>query len=128
MENLRSKTLHKVLIISLKVIPMICALCYLHNTVLSYLGKDLYIFSYLGGMSVLPWLFLLLASIVFKFCAYHRMFLYYILACDGISYYDFFVGIPLEDKGLFQLNMTIACVFLFIILYLYVKHHKKSVG
>jgi hypothetical protein len=97
---------------------MVIAILYLLNTILSYIGIDTVILSLLGGMSILPLIFLYLTSYVFKFCAYHRMFLHYIVVCDIINYIDYYYGIPLSDRSLFALNIIIAGVFLFVILYL----------
>ena len=45
-ENLRSKTLYKAEIVLLKIIPMLLAIVYLSNTIISYFfDLDLIIFS-----------------------------------------------------------------------------------
>lgn len=117
---------HKLLLITLKFIPMITALCYLLNTVLSAFGIYAGFLSHISGMSLLPWIFILISTYVFKFCNYHRMFLYYILVSDIINIIDYYAGIPISTFHLIALHFCIAGVFLFIILYLYVKSHKKS--
>lgn len=124
-ENLKSKTLYKIELGLLKVIPMILALTALLNSILSYFGIDLYILSYIGGVSIFTMLFLYLSSYVFKFCEYHRMFLHYIVSTWIINIIDYYVGIPISDLEYLCLQMIIAGISLFIILYLYVKSHKK---
>lgn len=109
----------------LKVIPMILALTALLNSILSYFGIDLYILSYIGGVSIFTMLFLYLSSYVFKFCEYHRMFLHYIVSTWIINITDYYVGIPISDLEYLCLQMIIAGISLFVILYLYVKSHKK---
>ena len=125
-ENLKSKTLYKIELGLLKVIRMILALTALLNSVLSHFGIDLYILSYIGGVSIFTMLFLYLSSYVFKFCEYHRMFLHYIVSTWIINIIDYYVGIPISDLEYLCLQMIIAGISLFIILYLYVKSHKKS--
>ena len=125
-ERCVNKNSHKVLLGLLKVIPMLTALGYLLNTVLTYIGVDAYILSYLVGMSLFPWLFILLAAFVFRFCIYHRMFLYYILTIDCINIYDFYIGVPMSDLNLMKAHLVISGLFLFLILYLYVKCNKKT--
>lgn len=49
------------------------------------------------------------------------MFLHYIAANDIINIYDWYIGIDISDRDLFVLNMSIAGISLFIILYLYVR-------
>ena len=51
--------------------------------------------SYIGGISVIPLVFLYLASYMFRFCEYHRMFLHYIVFTWIINITDDYVGIPI---------------------------------
>lgn len=111
----------------LKYIPMLITLFYIANTILSYFYIDIPALSNIAGMSLLPWIFMYVAATVFKFCAYHKMFLYYILVVDIINIADYYFGIPIGDLELFMIHGAITGVTLFIILYLYVRSHKKSV-
>lgn len=120
-----SRNLYKVLLLILKVIPMLCALGCLLNTILAYVGIDVPVLSYIGSMSVLTWTFILIASFVFKFCIYHRIFLYYILIIDVIDTIDYYIGIPISDYNLLVLHIIITGTILFLILYFYVRNHKN---
>ena len=77
------------------------------------------------GISLSTWLILYIATIVFRFCIYHKMFLYYILVEWGIDNYDYYLGIPIDNYNLLLLNTTIAGIFLFLILYYHLK--KKDI-
>lgn len=123
--SLKSKALYKTGLILLKIIPMLLALCCLCNSVLSYFNLDACMLSYIGGISVIPLIFLYLASYMFRFCEYHRMFLHYIVFTWIINITDYYVGIPISDLEYLCLQMIIAGISLFIILCLYVKSHKK---
>lgn len=124
-ESLRSKTLYKVEIGLLKIIPMVLAGIYLSNTILSYfLDIDLIILSYIGGVSLLPLIFLYLSSYVFRFCIYHRVFLHYITINELILILDTHIGLPISDLEYFCLQMSIFGISLFLFLYLYVKSNK----
>lgn len=124
-ESLRSKTLYKVEIGLLKIIPMILAGIYLSNTILSYfLDIDLVLLSYIGGISLLPLIFLYLSSYVFRFCIYHRVFLHYITINELILILDTHIGLPISDLEYFCLQMSIFGISLFLFLYLYVKSNK----
>lgn len=125
-ERLRDKTLYKLELYLLKIIPMLLALIAFLNTVLSYFDIDLVIWSYIGSVSLLPLIFLYMSSYVFRFCEYHRMFLHYVVITNVLNVYDYYVGIPISDRELLVLHMTITGISLFIILYLYVKSTKKS--
>lgn len=124
---LRNKVLYKALLGSLKSIPVLIAMCYMLNTALAYIDIDIPVLSNLAGMSLFTWIFIYLASIVFRFCAYHRMFLYYILVTDVLNIVDYYVGIPISDFNLMMVHSVITGLALFIILYLYVKHNKQAI-
>jgi len=113
-----NKRLYKLELYSAKVVPMLMAGITLANTVLSYAGIQLVCLSYIGGISLLVLIRFYITSYTYRFCSYHRMFLHYILISNSVALYDYHVGIPLNDVNLFALNMIIAGVSLFIILYL----------
>lgn len=125
--NLKNKVLHKIQLYIVKVIPMVMAFTCLLNTILSYYNIDLEFLSYVGSCSILMVVYLYISSYVFRFCEYHRMFLHYIVLNTAINTYDMYIGVPLSDRGIFTLYLSIAGIFLFIILYLYVKNHKKPI-
>ena len=118
-EKLQRRRLHKITIFFLKVIPMLLALCELSNSVLSFFGIKAEVLSFIGGISLLPLLFLYFSSYVFGFCSYHRMFLHYILVTNGINIYDMYVGIPISELWYLVLHCVIAGITLFLVLFLY---------
>lgn len=119
--------LYKVELYLLKIIPILLAGIHLANTVFSYYGIDIIIFSYIGSVSLIPLIFLYISSYVFKFCEYHRMFLHYIVVNNTINIYDYYVSIPITARELFATHLIIAGICLIIILYLYVKTNKKII-
>ena len=124
MEESLEKSVYKILLYLLKIIPMLLALTALLNTTFSYFGIDAPILSYIGGVSLLPLIFLYIASYAFRFCEYHRMFLHYVLVTWILNIVDYYYGIPVSDKHLFLLYLIVTCVFLFLILYMYVRSRK----
>lgn len=117
----RNKTLYKIELGLLKILPMLIALIYFINSLLSQIGIDLPILSYIGGMSIIPIIFIYISSYVFKFCSYHRMFLHYIVLVDVINIYDYYVGINLDYRGMISLHLLLTVIVLGIILYLHQK-------
>lgn len=111
-----NKLLYKLELILIKILPLGIALCYLLNTIISYFHIDTIAFSILGGMSILPIIFILISSFAFQFCIYHRLPIYYVIVSDIINYYDFYIGIALDNRNLFIINMIIAGIFIFLIL------------
>ena len=117
-EGLRSKALYRIFLYLVKVIPMLCSAIYILNTALSYFSIDVPAFSYIGGCSVLTILFMYLSSYVFRFCAWHRMFIHYIAVNWILNIVDYHIGIPVSDKGMFLIYTFITGLFMYLTLYL----------
>ncbi len=115
---------YKLLIIALKFIPMLTALCYMSSTIFNYFGYNIEPLSNIGGMSLLTWLFIYLASIVFNFCSYHRVFLWYIFIDDIFNIIDYYITIPISTDNILMLHNILIGITLFIVLILYVKDNK----
>ena len=118
-EKLRRSNLHKLLLLVLKYIPIVIALCYMLNTMF-YIEP----LSNIAGVSLLTWIFLYLASVVFEFCSYHRMFLWYILIDDILNIVDYYWNIPISTDNLIRIHNILAVITLFIVLVLYAKSNK----
>ena len=118
---------YKLLIIVLKFIPMLTALCYMTSTIFNYLGYNIEPLSNFGGMSLLTWLFIYLASIVFNFCSYHRVFLWYIFIDDIFNIIDYYITIPISTDNILMLHNILIGITLFTVLILYVKDNKSII-
>jgi hypothetical protein len=117
-----SKREYKAMLCALKIIPMLLALCSMLNMLFDFFGIDSRFFSFVSGMSLLPLVFLYIASYVFQFCAYHRMFLHYIVANNALMAVDYYIGIPVSNAVLFMLYLLLIGMFLFLVLY----YHQKE--
>lgn len=124
-EESLNKALYKIQLYLLKVIPMVMAFICLLNTTLSYFDIDLPVLSYISSNSILTVIFFYISSYVFKFCEYHRMFIHYNTLMWVLNIYDMYIGVPISDKSIFSIYLIITGIFMFIILYLYVKSHRK---
>lgn len=121
MEEKLQTSLYKILLHWIKIIPMVIAALSFTDTILSYLDIDGNCISYINALLV--WLFLYLSSFTFKFCRWHRMFLYYILVEGIINWYDYTYIIPLGLKSMIVLQLFL--VMLFVSLGLYFHIHDK---
>lgn len=118
-EESLSKTLYRVVLYSVKVIPIVISGIYLLNTVLSYFNIDLELFSYVVQFLFIGQMYA--TSFAFKFCAWHRMFIHYILIIFILNIIDYHIGFPLSDKEILTLYIIIATVCMFLALYLKIK-------
>ncbi len=120
-----NKTLCKQVLRLIKVIPMMLAMFALLTTLMDYCLIDSTLVNYIILSLLIA--FLYMCSYLFKFCAYHRMFLHYFVGMNLISVYDAYIRIPVNAYGLMQIYTIFTGICLFIILYLYVKSHKKTI-
>lgn len=123
MEVNSTKNLVKKFVLATKILPMVIAAIHFTNILISYLyGNDIPL-NYIGGVSLLSVLYLYFASYVFKLCEYYRMFLHYIVICNVINIYDYYIGLPINDIEYFMILIILTIIMMFIVIYL--KFFKK---
>ena len=105
-------------LILVKWIPFVLSILVVIQILCNLIGMPAIFCSILGDTSLLPLLFILIASFLFKFCLYHRMFIYYIFTNNIICFIDDKYEIPISYRSYLVLHLIIAAIFLFIILYL----------
>lgn len=121
-----SNTKHKHFLVLLKVIPMILSTIYFIEIILDHFKIEYQILSVLSYTSIFSLAFLYFASNVFRFCAYHRMFLHYVSFITIYNIIDLFVDIPFEDACVFTILMIITFIFMVITLYKYLKYKNNT--
>lgn len=124
--NLKSKALYKVTLGSLRVLPMIMAFSYLAMFALANTIEDLVIIPHLLGTVIAPLVFLYLTSYVFKFCAFHRMFIHYYAFIELLNVTDYYIRIPISDEAITTLHDSVTIVFLVMVVITYIIKFKKD--
>lgn len=112
------RSLYKIELCLIKFTPILIACIYLLNTILSYFYIDVPLLSYIGSTSLLTLMFLYTSSFVFKFCLYHRLPIHYITVNWLLNVFDYYIGIPLDNKGLFMLYMILTGLTIVVMVYL----------
>lgn len=120
-EKVVNKTLYKLLITLLKYTPFVLLLNDILHTLLSYLNYNIYIFNYIGGVSLIFIVILYILSYVFRFCSIFRFPLYYITITNIISLYDMYYTIPLSDLNLIRMYFILFGMTIIGIIYFKVK-------
>lgn len=114
----------KIFLILLKFIPFLTALLYFIGTCVRLFG-GIWTIGSLYSLSLIPFVFILTASYLFKFCFYHRIFLYYSFGVDLLSSLRiWFNWIPKTNllTVIVLLSFFIVCV---IALINYLKHNEQ---
>lgn len=123
------KFYYKLELIYVKYSPMLIALGLLLNSILCYfhIYTLYYIGGYLFGVSLLTIGHMYNSSRVYRFCKYHRMFIHYIVINNILNILDCYVGVPISSRNLLYVHFIIAGIFLFLILYYYLKYGDREV-
>ena len=96
-ERKLNKTLYKVFLIILKIIPFLLAINETVFTILHYFDIECYSLNFIGGFSVLFMIQLYIMSYIFQYCEWHRVPLHYVTIVNILALYDTYVGIPISD-------------------------------
>lgn len=107
------KRQHKLMIFTLKILPAVMASSYLIELISTLLGFGTQVLINFIGMIAAPVMFMYLASYVFKFCEYHRMFIHYVLIIEILTTTKWYF--PLIVTGTVLLNITFVLSILLII-------------
>jgi hypothetical protein len=96
------------------------------NTLLSLCGIDIYILSIIASMGMLTTIYMLSTSIVFKYCLYHRLPIYYVIVNDVINWIDWTIGIPIDDKWFIIISILLMFITIVSTTILYLKEKKRK--
>lgn len=119
MDRAIKKCLYKLQLYTLKIIPMLLALCSFLHTILFHLGVNTTFLVSLGKVSFLTLGFLYISSYAFHFCGFHRMFLHYILVVNVLNYIETQFGLPFSNSTLLTIYIIIPTIFTIITLVKY---------
>lgn len=113
----------KIILLLLKFVPCIGALCCAANSMLAYFGFN---FEWLGYLMVVTFIVAWYAlAKYFKFCSFFFMLLYYIITCEVINTVDYLIGIPISDKHMFVLHVALFGFYALLYTYLHVRDTRK---
>lgn len=108
------------MIASLKVIPAVMAVSQFMGPLCAYLGVGFQIGTHYIGLFLAPMMYLYMSSIVFKFCWYHRLFIWYMLLSEGLTITDWYFRIPISNEAICMVQFAIAAAFVLGVIIYYI--------
>lgn len=124
--NLKSKFLYKITLYALKILPMIMVFSYLMMFVLANSFEKFVIIPHILGTVIAPLTFIYLTSYVFRFCAFHRMFIHYYAFIELLNVTDYYIKIPISDTTICILHDSVTIGFLILVTITYIIKYKKD--
>ena len=123
-----NKNLYKIFLILLKYTPMFLAIMQSLIVFTNFLGLNLQIISFMGGVSLPFIIMLFIMSYVFRFCYLYRIPLIYLFSIWSIATTDLFIGIPLSTINMFRLYAFVFGIFIItFVVYMYKNRNKPKV-
>lgn len=116
--------LRKLLILVIKITPCFLSIVYIIYTILAMIGIRCWPISIIAGSSLISATILLLNSLVFRFCFYHRIFIYYVYIINVLNIIDWYFLIAISSKWLIAVSLILFLICAFVALYLYMKEHE----
>jgi ABC-type polysaccharide transport system permease subunit len=112
---------HKSYLLLLKYLPHLVAILCMVYTLLQFIDIDAIIIGYIINYILVG--YVLICSIIFKFCYVHRFPIYYYIANELTSIIDTYViQIPVDEKGLLGIHLTIIGIIILCYTRYYLKY------
>lgn len=113
-----SRFWHKLLLVLLKYLPFVIAVCYLISTIFGLFGIKLFVLPGLVYISPVSGILILVMSVALKFCVWHRLPIYYCFYVDVLSTIDYKYHIPLSNITMLIVHLIVLLIFILLGMYL----------
>lgn len=105
---------------------MVMAFSYLIMFVLANTVESFVIVPHIIGTVIAPLVFVYLTSYVFRFCAFHRLFIHYYAFVELLNVTDYYIRIPISDVIIIFIHDSVTVVFLILAVVMYIYKYKKD--
>ncbi len=112
-----SKIQLKIVKILTKYSPILIGILYFIASILSCFGIESVLIGLVGTLSFIPFLCLIGFSILFKYCIWHRLPLYYSEIINVISAVDYYFIIPVSNGIMLMFYVLLAGLFVILAAY-----------
>ena len=95
----------------------------IHTSLYFFFDLDIRMFSIIGGIGLIPLIYLWIASWCFRFCFHQKIFLYYLTLINCINIIDEYYTLPISTYNYYIIGyITFGCT---IILYAILKYREN---
>ncbi len=120
-----SRIHYRVALICIKYAPWLIALLYFIACILSCFGITSLLLTSFCSISIIPIICLIACSVLFKFCIWHRLPIYYAFSLNLINAIDFYITIPVQNIIMLWIYVMFTGIFILIGVYLKNRHNEK---
>jgi hypothetical protein len=124
--TLKSKSLYKLTLVTIKLLPMIMVISYIIMFILANTIEQFVIIPHILGTVIAPLVLLYLISYLFKYCYFHRLFIHYYAFIEILNVTDYYIKIPISDKAITLLHDSVSIIFIISVIIIYIIKFKKD--
>ena len=124
--SLKSKALYKLMLSTLKVLPMIMVLGYFLMLIGFYFDSKYIVIPHLLGTVIPPLIFIYITSYIFRFCAFHRIFIHYYAFINILNTSDHYLYQYIDDNVVTFIHDGGTLVFIITAIIMYIYKYKRD--
>ena len=124
--TLRSKSVYKVTVKLLKLLPMIMVLSYFIMLGLSFVADRYVVIPHVLGTVIAPLVFIYLISYVFRYCTFHRLFIHYYVFIQLLNVIGHYHWLPTDGETTTLIHDSVTIVFIITAVIMYVIKFRKA--
>ena len=124
--SLKNKELYKTTLALLKILPMIMVFAYLLMLGCFYYAPKYVVIPHLLGTVFAPLAFIYITSYVFRFCAFHRIFIHYYTFISVLNVSDHYLEPYFNDNVVTLIHELGTLIFAITAVIMYIYKYKKD--
>lgn len=124
--TLRNKNLYKFTVSLLKLLPMVMVVSYFLMLLLFFTADRYIVIPHVLGTVIAPLVFIYLISYVFRYCAFHRMFIHYYAFIQLLNVIGHYNWLPTDGETTTLIHDGVTIVFIISATIMYVIKFRKA--
>lgn len=124
--TLHSKSVYKITVKLLKLLPMIMVLSYFIMLGLSFVADRYVVIPHVLGTVIAPLVFIYLISYVFRYCTFHRLFIHYYVFIQLLNVIGHYHWLPTDGETTTLIHDGVTIVFIITATIMYVIKFRKA--
>ena len=125
-KSLNSKELYKTTLVLLKILPMVMVFAYWLMLICFYNDSKYMVVSHLLGTVFAPLAFIYITSYVFRFCAFHRIFIHYYAFISTLNVLDHYLHPYFNHNIVTYLHNGGTFIFIITAIIMYIYKYKRE--
>lgn len=124
--TLRSKSLYKFTVSLLKLLPMVMVVSYFLMLFLFYTADRYIVVPHILGTVIAPLVFIYSTSYVYRYCAFHRMFIHYYAFIQLLNVMGHYNCLPTDGETTTLIHDGVTVFFIISAVIMYVIKFRKA--